>query len=86
MRRVGNSNGTRGRAGVQNSSLFKLLRFIWNLEKPIATGTHNSEPVNHLGQPTKIGEHRLEVRECHVSTILSTGVIAQREPATSPTK
>jgi hypothetical protein len=80
MRRVGNSNGTRGRVGVQNSSLFKLLRFKWNLEKSIATGTHNSEPVDHLG------EHRLEVRECHLSTILSTGVIAQREPVASPTK
>src|SRR5262249_7241476 len=45
---VGNSNGTNGRVGVQNSSLFKLLRWDWNLEKAIATGTHNSEPLDHL--------------------------------------
>src|SRR5215510_3043169 len=45
---VGNSNGTNGRAGVQNSSLSKLLRWDWNLEKSIATGTHNSEPLNYL--------------------------------------
>jgi hypothetical protein len=30
--------------GVQNWSLSKLLRWDWNLEKSIATGTHNSEP------------------------------------------
>ena len=45
---VGNSNGTNGRGGVQNSSLSKLLRWDWNLEKSIATGTHNSEPLNYL--------------------------------------
>ena len=45
---VGNSNGTNGRVGVQNSSLSKLLRWDWNLEKSIATGTHNSEPLDHL--------------------------------------
>src|SRR6516165_9811155 len=38
---VGNSNGTNGRVGVQNSSLSKLLRWDWNLEKSIATGTHS---------------------------------------------
>src|SRR5262245_7638193 len=38
---VRNNNGTSGRAGVQNSS----LSWDWNLEKPIATGTHNSEPL-----------------------------------------
>jgi hypothetical protein len=45
---VGNSNGTNGRVGVQNSSLSKLLRWDWNLEKSIATATHNSEPLDHL--------------------------------------
>src|SRR5262244_1393801 len=45
---VGNSNGTSGRVGVQNSSLSKLLRCNWNLEKSIATGTHNSKPLDHL--------------------------------------
>src|SRR6516225_6309641 len=45
---VGNSNGTSGRVGVQNSSLSKLLRCNWSLEKSIATGTHNSEPLDHL--------------------------------------
>src|SRR5262249_60719924 len=45
---VGNSNGTNGRVGVQNSSLSKLLRCNWSLEKSIATGTHNSEPLDHL--------------------------------------
>ena len=45
---VGNSNGTSGRVGVQNSSLSKLLGRNWNLEKSIATGTHNSEPLDHL--------------------------------------
>jgi hypothetical protein len=45
---VRNSNGTNGRVGVQNSSLSKLLRWDWNLEKSIATGTHNSEPLDHL--------------------------------------
>src|SRR6516225_10908952 len=45
---VENSNGTSGRVGVQNSSLSKLLRCNWNLEKSIATGTHNSEPLDHL--------------------------------------
>ena len=34
--------------GVQNSSLSKLLGSNWNLEKSIATGTHNSEPLDHL--------------------------------------
>jgi len=38
----------KGRAGVQNWSLSKLLRWDWNLEKSIATGTHNSEPLDHL--------------------------------------
>src|SRR3984893_7671312 len=33
---VRNSNGTNGRVGVQNSSLSKLLRWDWNLEKSIA--------------------------------------------------
>src|SRR5262249_48222050 len=33
---------------VQNSSLSKLLRWDWNLEKFIATGTHNSGPPDHL--------------------------------------
>jgi hypothetical protein len=28
--------------------LSKLLGWNWNLEKPIATGTHNSEPLDHL--------------------------------------
>jgi hypothetical protein len=42
---VRNSNGTSGRVGVQNSSLSKLLRWDWNWEKPIATSTHNSEPL-----------------------------------------
>jgi hypothetical protein len=45
-----NSNGTSGRVGVLNWSLSKLLRWDWNLEKSIATGTHNSEP--RLGQVT----------------------------------
>ena len=45
---VGNSNGTSGRVGVQNSSLSKLLRCNWNLEESIATGTHNSKPLDHL--------------------------------------
>src|SRR5262245_12622471 len=45
---VGNGNGTSGRVGVQNWSLSKLLRWEWNLEKFIATGTHNSEPLDHL--------------------------------------
>src|SRR5258705_8731483 len=45
---VRNSNGTNGRVGVQNSSLSKLLRWDWNLEKSIATGTHNSESLDHL--------------------------------------
>ena len=31
--------------GVQNWSLSKLLRWEWNLEKFIATGTHSSEPL-----------------------------------------
>jgi len=31
--------------GVQNSSLSKLLRWDWNLERSIATGIHNSEPL-----------------------------------------
>src|SRR6516164_5738277 len=39
---VGNSNGTSGRVGVQSSNLSKLLGWNWNLEKSIATGTHNS--------------------------------------------
>src|ERR1700730_18576248 len=39
---VGNSNGTSGRVDVQSSSLSKLLGWNWNLEKSIATGTHNS--------------------------------------------
>jgi len=34
--------------GVQNSSLSKLLRWDRNLEKSIAPGTHNSEPLNYL--------------------------------------
>src|SRR5262245_34841466 len=34
--------------GVQNSSLSKLLRWDWNLERSIATGIHNSEPLDHL--------------------------------------
>jgi hypothetical protein len=34
--------------GVQNSSLSKLLGWNWNLEKPIATGIHNSGPLDHL--------------------------------------
>src|SRR6266481_6111046 len=45
---VRNSNGTNGRVGVQNSNLSKLLRWDWNLEKSIATGTHNSESLDHL--------------------------------------
>src|SRR5215472_10627944 len=45
---AGNSNGTSGRVDVQNSSLSKLLGCNWNLEKSIATGTHNSEPLDHL--------------------------------------
>jgi hypothetical protein len=40
---VGNSNGTRGRVGAQNSSWSKLLGRNWNLKKSIATGTHNSD-------------------------------------------
>jgi hypothetical protein len=40
--------GQSGRVGVQNSSLSKLLGWNWNLEKSIATGTHNSEPLDHL--------------------------------------
>jgi hypothetical protein len=28
--------------------LSKLLRWDWNLEKSIATGTHNSELLHHL--------------------------------------
>src|SRR5215467_9512781 len=51
---VGNSNGTNGRVGVQNSSLSKLLRWDWNLEKSIATGTHSSEPFDHLERRTAI--------------------------------
>jgi len=43
-----NSNGTSGRVGVRHSSLSKLLGCNWNLEKSIATGTHNSEPLDHL--------------------------------------
>src|SRR6516225_1668494 len=45
---VRNSNGTNGRVGVRNSSLSKLLRWDWNLERSIATGTNNSEPLGHL--------------------------------------
>jgi hypothetical protein len=26
----------------------KLLRWNWSLEKSIATGTHNNEPLDHL--------------------------------------
>src|SRR6516164_7514045 len=51
---VKNSNGTNGRVGVQNSSLSKLLRWDWNLEKSIATGTHSSEPFDHLERRTAI--------------------------------
>jgi hypothetical protein len=28
--------------------LSKLVRCNWNLEKSITTGTHNSEPLDHL--------------------------------------
>src|SRR5262249_32286691 len=45
---VGNSNRTNGRVCVQNSSLSKLLGWDWNFEKSIATGTRNSEPLDHL--------------------------------------
>src|SRR5258708_8395528 len=45
---VGNSNGTNGRVGANNSSLSKLRSWNWNLERYIATGTHNSEPLNNL--------------------------------------
>src|SRR5262249_11452008 len=45
---VGNSNGTSGRVDAQNSSLSKLLGWNWNLEESIATGTHNSEFLDHL--------------------------------------
>src|SRR5262245_48347533 len=66
---VGNSNGTSGRVGVQNSSLSKLLGWNWNLEKSIAIGTHNSEALDHLERrlaargdearkPMRIGERR----------------------------
>jgi hypothetical protein len=41
-------HGTSGRVGAQNSSLSKLLGWNWNLEKSIATGTHNSESLDHL--------------------------------------
>jgi hypothetical protein len=37
----------------RDSSLSKLLGWNWNLEKSIATGTHNSEPFDPL-------ERRLE--------------------------
>jgi hypothetical protein len=48
---VGNSNGTSGHVGAQNSSLSKVLGWNWNLEQPIATGTHNSEPLGGGWQP-----------------------------------
>src|SRR5262249_57496490 len=44
----GKRKGKKGGGGVQNWSLPKLLRWDWNLEKSIATGTHNSEPLNYL--------------------------------------
>ena len=46
-----NSNGTSGRVGVRHSSLSKLLGCNWNLEKSIATGTHNSEPPSGTALP-----------------------------------
>jgi hypothetical protein len=46
---IGNSNGTNGRVGVQNSSLSNLARWDWNLEKSIATGTHNSGQARGRG-------------------------------------
>jgi hypothetical protein len=43
--------------GAQNSSLSKLARSNWNLEKCIATGTHNSEPRRRLAaKPRKTGD------------------------------
>src|SRR5204863_7276087 len=52
---VRNSNGTSGPAGVQNSSFSKWLRWDWNLEKPIATATHNSEPLGGVCQKLAAG-------------------------------
>ena len=37
-----------GRVVAQNSSWSNLLGRNWNLEKSIATGTHNSKPLDHL--------------------------------------
>src|SRR6516225_547521 len=59
---VGNSNGTSGRVGVQHSSLSKLLGWNWNLEKSIATGTHNSEPPDHLERRLARGRRGLRLR------------------------
>jgi hypothetical protein len=33
--------------GCSDSSLSKLARWDWNLEKSIATGTHNRKPLDH---------------------------------------
>src|SRR5262249_25787165 len=62
---VGNSNGTNGRAGVQNSSLSKLLRWDWNLEKSIATGTHNSERRRHLAVKREAEEDLGQMTRTH---------------------
>src|SRR6516164_5469000 len=59
---VGNSNGTSGRVGVQHSSLSKLLGWNWNLEKSIVTGTHNSEPPDHLERRLARGRRGLRLR------------------------
>src|SRR4029453_7871544 len=81
---VGNSNGTSGRVGVQNSSLSKLLRCNWNLEKSIATGTHNSKPLElerRLAAPTvkhepeELGKMTRRKRTC-----TSAGRLSQRFP------
>src|SRR6516162_4405333 len=69
---VGNRNGTNGRVGVQNSSLSKLLRWDWNLEKSIATGTHNSEPIDHL-------ERRLTARGCEARNRGGLGEMTRRK-------
>jgi len=49
--------------GVQNWSLSKLLRWDWNLEKSIATGTHNSELLDHLERQLAAPAVKLEAEE-----------------------
>src|SRR5262244_3539793 len=70
---VGNSNGTSGRVGVQHSSLSKLLGSNWNLEKSIATGTHNSKPLDHLERRLAAPAVKREAEEDWASGIIFAG-------------